>query len=631
MGFPFPPLRRGVARLAEAVLKRADPTARATLEATRFGTASDDDELDGRQLHGTNQLEFTEAHRTRAVQLSRKLFYRSGLYGSLTEMFGAMVVGDGVVLKHRDEGADKFLQGVLELNRFHERLPDFTDRWFVDGELPWTVLVPYREPWDAKTATSPPKLAGNATMLGRVDTLEVTEVKVRAFDRDQVVSVKVQPLDGADFAARVPGDVAVAINGVRPTDVDGTMAAALCLWRINPLGVRGAPLLLRILDKGDSLDRVVAGIVNRQEVASEFAWLAHYTSEAGKVDEAQEKKILGWLQGRRPGKSLVRPMKDGKPTLDLEAVAPDLKAGDSATSYETTLGYLLGSVSVPRMWFGAGGDTNRATAVEQGAPIHRRLKKLSAQYRQALRDLATYIVYVGQLSGDVAESVDPSDVEVTTADVATRDSVRDVQEVSEMALMVRDLEERRAITSDEGRRMLRRSAMSKPFGECLEGGDLPEEQAATGAPPAGSSSADAVDADPATGAGMPAGGAGGPVAPGAATSVQDTALNGAQIQAAASIVQSVVDGTLPEESAVGLLIASFPTWTRERALAIIHPAAEFEPKVDPPASPPNGPPPPPPPKADPGASGDAQGAQDAEDPEDPPEPPADGGKPPAGS
>lgn len=607
MGFPFTPLRRGVARLAEAVLKRADATARATLEASRFGTASDDDELDGRQLHGTNQLEFTEAHRTRAVQLSRKLFYRSGLYGSLTEMFGAMVIGDGVVVRHRDERADKFLQDVLALNRFHERLPDFTDRWFVDGELPWTVLVPYREPWDAKTATAPPKLAGRATMLGRVDTLEVTEVKVQALDRDRVVAVKVQPLDGADFAARVPGDIAVANQGVRPTDVDGTMAASLCLWRINPLGVRGAPLLLRILDKGDALDRVVTGIANRQEVASEFAWVAHYSAAAGKADENEEKKLLGWLQGRRPGKSLVRPMRDGKRSLELEAVAPDLKANDSGAAFETVLGYLLGSVSVPRMWFGAGGDTNRATAVEQGAPIHRRLKKLSAQYRQALCDLLAYIVYVGQLSGDVGDSVDPSDVEVATADVATRDSVRDVQEVSEMSLMVRDLTDRRAITDDEGRRMLRRAVMSKPFGESLEGEDLPEDPAAATTSAAGSPSASAVDADPATGAGMAAGGAAAAVASGDATAVQDTALNGAQIQAAADIVQRVADGELPEESAVGLLMAAFPTWTRERALAIIHPAAEFEPKVDP--TPPGAPaaPPAPPQGA---AAGDAKAEND---------------------
>ena len=90
-----------------------------------------------------------------------------------------------------------------------------------------------------------------------------TRQAARGADRDRVVAVKVQPLDGADFAARVPGDIAVANQGVRPTDVDGTMAASLCLWRINPLGVRGAPLLLRILDKGDALDRVVTGIANR--------------------------------------------------------------------------------------------------------------------------------------------------------------------------------------------------------------------------------------------------------------------------------------------------------------------------------------------------------------------------------
>lgn len=627
MAFPFTQVRRAAARLAEAVLTRADPTARARLEAARFGTASDDDELDGRRLHGTNQLEFTDAHRDRAINLSRRLFYRSGLHGGLTEMFAAMVIGDGVVIRHEDEKANEFLQAVLAENCFAEKLPDYTDRWFVDGEMPWTVLVPSRDPaWDPKSG-SDPTYASNAIVLGRVDPLDVSDVKVAALDRDRVVALKVQPKDDSDLAARMPDDIPTALVGNAPKFIGKGMFAALCLWRINPLGVRGAPLLLRLLDKADAIDAVVTGIARRQEVAAEFAWLAHYAAKPGSkegVDEAVEKKLMAWLTSRRPGKSLVWPMKDGKKALEVEATAPDLKQSDAREAYECVLDYTLGSASVPRMWFGSGGDTNRATAVEQGSPIHRRLKKLATQFRQNVRALCSYIVYLGQLSKDVPETVDPSDVSVTTSDVATRDSVRDVQEVSEAALATRDLQEARAITGDERRKILRKIAMAKPFGDVLEDEDLPPEgmpvEGAAGAA-AGAPGADAVDADPATGKGMPAGdGAAVPAggaAPGAATVVADTALNGAQIQAAAALVQAVADGSLPEESAVGLLMAAFPTWTRERAMAIVRPAAQFEPEpAAAPIVPGPGSQPPAPPAADGRGAGEA--SKPADKPEDDP-------------
>lgn len=592
MAFPFTQIRRSAARLAEAVLKRADPTARAALEAQRFATASDDDELDGRRLHGTNQLEFTDAHRDRAVTLSRRLFYRSGLHGGLTEMFSAMVIGDGVVIRHKDEKANDFLQGVLAANTFHEKLPDYTDRWFVDGELPWTVLVPSREPGYDPASGKAPTYAANAILLGRVDPLDVSDVKVAPLDRDRVVALKVQPKDDTALAARMPDDIPTAIVGNQPRFIGDGMFAALCLWRINPLGVRGAPLLLRLLDKADALDAVVRGIANRQEAAAEFAWVGHYTPKGGapgavgKGEPNEEQKLLAFLNSRRSGKSIVWPMKDGKKQLEVEATAPDLKQSDAREAYECVLDYTLGSASVPRMWFGSGGDTNRATAVEQGSPIHRRLKKLATQYRQCLKSLCAYIVWLGQESKDVADDVDPNDVEVTTSEVATRDSVRDVQEVSELSLATRDLQEANAITGEERRKILRKAAMSKPFGEVLEDDDLPAEvptdPAKTGAE-GGAPAVAAVDADPATGAGMPAGdGAAAPGgAPAAGATVADTALNGAQIQAAAALVQSVADGTLPEESAIGLLMAAFPTWTRERALAIVRPAAEFEPTADP--------------------------------------------------
>jgi hypothetical protein len=63
------------------------------------------------------------------------------------------------------------------------------------------------------------------------------------------------------------------------------------------------------------------------------------------------------------------------------------------------------------------------------------------------------------------------------------------------------------------------------------------------------------------------------------TSVQETALNGAQISSLVQIVQSVADGMLPAESAIQMILIAFPGMTDSEARSIITPAASFEPRL----------------------------------------------------
>jgi HK97 family phage portal protein len=72
--------------------------------------------------------------------------------------------------------------------------------------------------------------------------------------------------------------------------------------------------------------------------------------------------------------------------------------------------------------------------------------------------------------------------------------------------------------------------------------------------------------------------------------VQATALNGAQIQALQTLTQSVADGTLPSDSARGIIAASFPNLTAEQINNILNPLDNFEPpKPEAPTLPPNDP------------------------------------------
>jgi HK97 family phage portal protein len=67
-----------------------------------------------------------------------------------------------------------------------------------------------------------------------------------------------------------------------------------------------------------------------------------------------------------------------------------------------------------------------------------------------------------------------------------------------------------------------------------------------------------------------------PSGPVPAEPVANTALNGAQVTALQGIVQAVADGLMPGESALQLILVSFPMVSEQQARAIITPLASFE-------------------------------------------------------
>lgn len=60
-------------------------------------------------------------------------------------------------------------------------------------------------------------------------------------------------------------------------------------------------------------------------------------------------------------------------------------------------------------------------------------------------------------------------------------------------------------------------------------------------------------------------------------SVQDTALNGAQITSVVALAEAVAAGRIPAATAIEIILISFPTVSREEAEALINPAAQAEP------------------------------------------------------
>lgn len=499
---------------------------RRTLE----GRSRDDFRLDradgyqGRQLGpGEFEIEMTPEERRRAVMQSRRVYNRCAAYGAIIDRLTDFVVGDGVVIKVEGDKAQKALDDVLNHpeNKWHQFLKARTARWLIDGEFLWSVYSAKRggkvraseaapAPGDAPEPETPDQeesaTATAEIRIGRLTPDGIENVSVNALNHDRVKAVSYVHRAGekpvmypvAEPDAKL-ANVTLTIDAIDGgTQTVGPVMGAVALWRVNPLSVRSAPLLTRIIDKAFTLDEAIENAARKSEYVNRF-WV-HITYQKAN-DEARgehsqdlkfEKKALQWATGLVPGAAMVT----GK-DVQVNVHAPDLKLMDVHHLYDILIGWIMGSHGFPRMWFADGGDTNRATAAEQGTPVYRSIRALQAYWASQIEDFARFLLWWLAESG-VQGVTGKEKINVQCSDVATRDSERDVQEISGLALVLNELVSANVITEDERLAIGRAIVSSKSWGEHLDPKSVKElKERAAAAKAAGEAMAQGMgDVDP---------------------------------------------------------------------------------------------------------------------------------------
>lgn len=448
------------AKTSRAPKTSASTTARGRARGATPSQQADDFRRDGPSYQGalmggwSAERDVSPEDRRKLVRLSRLNYKRSGVYGQVIDTLVDFAVGDGVVVSCKDSRAQAFW------DRFGNDPANLWDRSYrqrittrlVDGEYVLTLTVPFRGP-DGRGGS----ILSGSVLAGRLEPDTIVEITRSQVNIDRIVSLKFQPEGQADaFTIPIarPG-VALRDNG------DGTGTACL-FWACNKLGGRGTPYLSRSLDKATMLDAVVDEMARKAEYTSRFWTQADFTSTGDKREDAKvRRELLAWLRSWVPGEAAVT-----TGGVKVNVHAPNLGLPDAKAFVELVLEYILGSHGIPRMWYAAGGDTNRATAVEQGTPIHRRLDALQADLRCELEDVVRFVLWVGQAAGILGPDVSP-DFTITMADVATRDSIRDVNELNGLVLALDSLVASEIISPLERQAIGRRALQGKSFGDLV--------------------------------------------------------------------------------------------------------------------------------------------------------------------
>jgi len=418
------------------VTAHINESAAALRQAQDFRRDSEDTGLDiwqGRQLGSNASLErdMTPMERLRAIRLSRTNYKRSGVYGQILDKIVDFTLGDGIAIEgFESPSVERHVRRFLEnpLNAWDRKLKDRWRACLTDGELVLNVMTDRRNPGEIGRP-----VPTGLVRLGRYEPDQIVDVSVSKHNQDRIVDLTLEiELSKKKFPIAEPGRMPTENETVVDGKVvkDGTMSA-LSYWAVNQLGVRGLPYLSRSIDKATMLDELVEALSRKAEYTNRF-WVHGVYDPTGddSKDKAFEEKLLGFLTSALPGEAQVT-SKD----VEIKVLAPDLKMPDHASLYELVLDYILGSHGIPRMWFSSGGDTNRATAVEQGTPIHRSLLSLQEELRCNIEDLILYVVWLGKESGRIPIDA-PTGFSVVMSQTATRDTLRDVDEMMRLSTML---------------------------------------------------------------------------------------------------------------------------------------------------------------------------------------------------
>lgn len=299
------------------------------------------------------------------------------------------------------KGFDWVVENDTEDTQAKQVLLDFWDN-FHNG---WGRLFDERiESWyllgELALAVSPNKYNGAVT-VSDIDPANINDV------------LTVRSFPGIPSALEIAGSRTSIIKPVVREDLQprsktyGRLVGEVFFEALNktPTAARGRSDLLAVFDFIDSLEQGLFDELDRSRFMKNFIW--DVTIEGGTQAEVEE-----YANQAPPDPGSVRFHNE---RIKWEAVAPDLKAADNKTLYDTLKSYITAAQNRPDSWYGSGGKAYQNEAELMGEPTFADLEARQNRNKLFLRDLGRYvldqaIIHKAIPDGEYIVSVDTPDL-----------------------------------------------------------------------------------------------------------------------------------------------------------------------------------------------------------------------------
>ncbi|MFI5144150.1 MAG: hypothetical protein ACHQJ4_01015 [Ignavibacteria bacterium] len=310
--------------------------------------------------------------RDRQLDIVYSLFLKNGLAKRILEIRNDFIFGDGfkysVTGKNIPDAkiaqAMEVLDEFWELNRMDLRFEKKGFDLSLNGMLVMPVFVN--------------KING-AVKLGFVDPKNIDKVITNPMNVEEITGVKLKGAERSRSTQHPSSTLRVIRLNEDINDINYGLLDGDCFYfAINNVSNQpeGVSDLLGSADWLDMLDRLLYNTLQFVNALSKYFQDVELTG-------ADEKRIEQWKQKNPVSQNLSRFVHNEK--VKYSILTPNINNADPSEIVRLYKNIVLGSQGFPEHWFADGGNTNLATAVEQGTPVMRQLKN-----RQQ------YIIYILQ-------------------------------------------------------------------------------------------------------------------------------------------------------------------------------------------------------------------------------------------
>lgn len=409
-----------------------------------YGVTVDDDEDQWRKLTGDAKRDLNSLTQSRMQELAVYLWESNLLANRLIELPIAYLLAEGARLVAEDpivqEWIDRFW--LDPINQMDLKLPKKVRELALYGEQCYPAFVNehsghvrlgYLDPSLIETVVTDPDNGEQPIGI-------VTRRNSKGMQRRYKIIVN-GPEDElfTDTTARI-----------RRTFQDGECF----FFTINDLsnGKRGRSDLLAQIDWLDAYDQYLFGELERQTAMRAFIW----DIELKGATPEEVKKRAREITAPKSGSVRVR-----NESEIWDTKTPDLKAQDSSETARLLRNHILGGGTIPEVWYGGGGDVNRAAAAEMGDPTFKMFVMRQTYVGYMLETIGRYQIRQRELKekGREPDLFDPIyQVKAQFPEMVARDTTKYASALQQVTAAAVQAIDRGLLTEETAVRMIENTA-----------------------------------------------------------------------------------------------------------------------------------------------------------------------------
>lgn len=362
-----------------------------------------------RKLTGSPTRELPMMDQARAIEVAYWLWKTNPLAKWIIEVVTAFVAAKGLPISCTNDDVKKILTDFWNdpVNRMDIHWENFVRELGIYGEQCWPAFVAEQT---------------GRVRLGYIDPAYINEV----FCDPENVKIKIGLTIGSHDGSGTPRRLKVVLDNENEQFLseagkalrDSFSDGQCFFFTINALTneMRGTGDLFTVADHLDGYEQFLYDSSEKHGRFNSFFWDIEVTG-------ADNKKLDEERAAYTPPKTGGAFIHNEK--VKAQAVSPDMKADDAATSARLHRNHILGSIGLPEHWFGGGGDVNRATASEMDGPAKKIISSRQEKIKNMLELMCDYVIdqavkarYLTGVPEDELYSYEVQTPEISDKDVA---------------------------------------------------------------------------------------------------------------------------------------------------------------------------------------------------------------------